>query len=197
CAIRRNGLRQDYSVNYSGGAEKSNYYISLNYLDDQGYSFESDFNRVSGRAKVDLNPKPWLKTGINIGGTMTKTTLANLDAGINENPFYIDLLMGPIYPIHLHDPTSGEYILDEFGHPAYDSREQGPMFTGRNIIAETLLNSLYNKRNALNGRTFAEISFLEDFKLSTNLAVDINNFEYLFYRNDKIGDGKNVGGRTN
>lgn len=196
-AIRRDGVRQDYSINYIGGAEKSKYYISLNYLDDEGYSMESDFNRITGRVKVDLNPKPWLKSGLNIGGTMTKTTLANMDAGINENPFYVDLLMGPIYPIHLHDAATGDLLLGEDGKPLFDEREMGPTFTGRNIVAETMLNTLFNKRNAINGRTFVEITFLNDFKFSTNLAADINNFEYLFYRNNKIGDGKGVGGRSN
>lgn len=195
-AIRRSGLRQDYSLAYSGGTEKSSYYVSLNYLDDEGYSIESDFNRVTGRVKVDLTPKPWLRSGFNIGGAVTKTTLANLDAGINENPFYIDLLMGPIYPIHKHDPETGAYLLDENGERIFDDREYGPVFTGRNIVAETLLNTLFNKRNALNGRTFAEVSFLKDFKFTTNLAIDINNFEYLFYRNNQIGDGRAVGGRT-
>jgi len=194
-AMQRTGIRQNYSLGFRGGAEKSTYFVSMDYLDDKGFSKASDFNRITGRAKVDFQPKKWLKAGANLAGTLSKTLSANEDAGINENPFYVDLLMAPIYPVYKHDAT-GAFIYDEAGEKVFDDGEQRPQFQGRNILAETLANQLYNKRNALNARTYAEVSFLNDFKFTANFAVDMNNYEYLFYRNPDIGDGKTVNGRT-
>jgi len=195
-AMQRTGVRQNYSLGFRGGAEKSTYFVSMDYLDDKGFSKMSDFNRLTGRAKVDIQPKKWLKAGVNLAGTLSKTLSANEDAGINENPFYVDLLMAPIYPVYKHDAT-GAFVLDEKGEKVYDDGELRPQFQGRNILAETMANQLYNKRNALNARTYAEVTFLKDFKFTANLSVDLNNYEYLFYRNPEIGDGKSVNGSTN
>ncbi|WP_158280756.1 SusC/RagA family TonB-linked outer membrane protein [Pararcticibacter amylolyticus] len=194
--MQQTGLRQDYSLGLNGGTEKSTYYVSLNYLDDKGYSKQTAFNRITGRAKIDAQPKKWFKSGVNIAGTISKTDLANEDAGLNENPFYVDLLMGPIYPVYQHDPSTGEFLYDDKGEKMYDDGEFRPIYQGRNILAETSYNKLYNKRNALNGRGYAEVSFLKNFKLTFNAAVDLNNYEYLFYRNRIIGDGKSLNGRT-
>ncbi|UEG52184.1 TonB-dependent receptor [Mucilaginibacter daejeonensis] len=194
-AMQQTGVRQNYSLGLRGGAERSSYYGSVDYLNDKGYSKGSDFNRITGRAKLDLSPKKWLKAGINMSGTISKTLLANEDAGINENPFYVDLLMAPIYPVYKHD-AQGNYVYDATGNKAFDNGELRPVFQGRNIVAETMLNQLYNKRNAIGGRTYLEVTLLPGLKATANLAVDVNNYEYLFYRNPTIGDGVSVNGRT-
>ncbi len=195
-AMQQTGVRQNYSVGLRGGTEKTTYFASMDYLDDKGFSKKSDFNRVTGRAKVDMQPKKWLKSGVNISGTVSKTLLANEDAGLNENPFYVDLLMAPIYPVYKHDPVTGDFIYGEDGQKVYDDGELRPNFQGRNILAETMANEMYNKRNALNGRTYAEITFFKGLKFTTNLSVDLNNYEYLFFRDPRYGDGRTSNGRT-
>jgi len=142
-----------------------------------------------------MAPKKWFKSGLNVSGTLSKTLLANEDAGINENPFYVDLLTAPIYPVYKHD-ANGAYLYDVAGDKIFDDGELRPVFQGRNILAETMANQLYNKRNALSGRSYAEVTFFKGLKLTNNLAIDVNNYEYLFYRNPDIGDGKSVNGRT-
>jgi len=199
-AMERTGVRSDYSLGLNGGGAKSTYYMSFNYLDDKGYSKESDFNRITGRVKLDASPRKWFKAGLNVSGTLSKSTLANEGNGINENPFYVDLLMAPIYPVYLHDAT-GAFLLDENGDKMYDYGETSgrPIFPSRHVLAETLLNQLYNKRNALNGRGYTEISLMKDLKFTANFSLDVNNYEFLFNRNNTIGDSKGIGrtSRTN
>ena len=194
-AVRRTGTRNDYLMSYSGGTDKSNYYVSLNYLDEKGFSIGSDFNRVTGRVKVNSSPKKWFNTGFNVAGTLSKTKTANEDGGIWENPFYPSLIFAPIYPIYEHDAT-GAIVLDENGNKVYDKGDLRPISPGRNVVAETGLNDLWNKRNMLSGRAFAEVKFLKDFRFTTNLNVDINTYNFNRYRNNKIGDMVSVGGRT-
>jgi len=195
-AMEQTGIRQNYSLGVRGGSGKMTYFSSVDYLSDKGFSKKSDFNRTTGRVKIDAQPKTWFKSGVNVSGTLSKTLLANEDAGINENPFYVDLLMAPIYPVYKHDPQTGEFLYDENGEKIYDDGELRPQFQGRNILAETMANQMYNKRNALNGRTYAEITFLKGLKFTTNVSADLNNYEYLFYRNPEIGDGRTANGRT-
>lgn len=195
-AIQQTGVRQNYSLNMRGGSEKTTYFASLDYLDDKGFAKKSDFNRVTGRAKVDMQPKKWFKSGVNMSGTLSKTLLANEDAGLNENPFYVDLLMAPIYPVYKHDPVTGDFIYGEDGEKVYDDGELRPNFQGRNILAETMANEMYNKRNALNGRSYVEITFFKGLKLTTNFSADMSNYEYLFFRDPRYGDGRTSNGRT-
>lgn len=194
-AVRRTGTRDDYLMSASGGTDKSNYYVSLNYLKEQGFSIGSDFNRITGRVKVNSQPKKWFNTGFNVAGTISKTKTANEDGGTWENPFYPGLILAPIFPLYEHD-ASGAFVLDDNGNKIYDSGDLRPFSPGRNIVAETELNELWNKRNLLSGRAFAEIKFLNDFRFTTNVNVDINTYSFSRYRNNKIGDMVSVGGRS-
>ena len=76
------------------------------------------------RANVNIKPTKWLKTGFNVAATRSSSTTANTQdnsAGYN-NPFFFSRNIGPVYPIHEHDMTTGEYILDSNGNKVYDYR---------------------------------------------------------------------------
>ena len=57
--LLRTGLGQEYQVDYSGGNEKVTYFISGNYLDQEGILINSDFKRYSLRTnlKASLSEK--------------------------------------------------------------------------------------------------------------------------------------------
>ncbi|WP_406823758.1 TonB-dependent receptor [Pedobacter sp. KACC 23697] len=195
-ALRRTGLRSEYNLNYRGGRNKSDFFASLNYLKDEGYSVLTDFNRYSGRVNVNSQVNKWIKTGMNVSGSVQKTKVGNEDSGIWENPFYTDLIFGPIYAVHKHNPD-GSYILDASGNKVYDEGYTRPIAPGRNVIAETEYNDNFTERNFLSGRTYAEISFLKNFKFTTNLSLDLNNYKFNVFDSPKIGDGLTSNGRSN
>lgn len=78
--------------------------------------------------------------------------------------------IAPIYPIHLHDAITGEYILDANGNKQYDggeyvdangnvhtTREQ---YADRHVIWENELNSDKTVRNTLEATACASSIFL-------------------------------------
>lgn len=74
---------QEHNLNINGGGEKSQYYVSTNYLNQDGnlrYGKDS-FERVSTNAKFNAQPYEWLDIEVN-----TKYVHTNLD-----NPLYTDL----------------------------------------------------------------------------------------------------------
>ncbi|MCC9168583.1 SusC/RagA family TonB-linked outer membrane protein [Pontibacter harenae] len=199
--ITRAGSRADYNISYSGGSEKSDYYVSLGYLNDKGFAIRTDYERVTGRVNVNTQPLNWFKGGLNIAGTVTNSNqVATTGSTTFVNPFFLSRTMGPIYPVYAHDPLTGEYILDENGQRIYDlgsmsdlglpTRANSP---GRHIIAETNLNDYGFNRNVLSARTYGEIYFLKDFKFTTNLSVDITNNNNKTYQNTLVGDGAPAG----
>jgi len=194
--LRRTGLRSEYNVNYRGGSNKSDFFGSLNYLTDEGYSVLTDFNRYSGRVNMNSQIKKWIKTGINLSGSVQKTKVGNEDSGIWENPFYTDLIFAPIYAVHKHN-ADGSYVMDALGNQVYDEGYTRPIAPGRNVLAETEFNENFTERNFVSGRTYAEISFLKNFKLTTNFSLDLNNYKFSAFDSPIIGDGLTSNGRSN
>src|SRR5690606_36214891 len=75
-AMQRVGKRTDANVNMGGSDEKTDYYVSLGYLNDEGYILNSDFERFNGRINVNSQIKDWLKAGVNISGATSQGSLA-------------------------------------------------------------------------------------------------------------------------
>ncbi|WP_143309818.1 SusC/RagA family TonB-linked outer membrane protein [Chitinophaga vietnamensis] len=200
-AVTRTGSRGEYGLAYSGGSEKTDYYVSLNYLKEKGYVINSDFERIASRININTQATSWFKTGVNISGTFVKSNQTDVSSSTGYvNPIFFSRNIGPIYPIYQHDPVTGAYLLDADGNRMYDiGANRGPGASpGRHTIAENLLNDNSFKRNILSGRTFGEITFLKDFKFTTSIAVDVTNYRGNGFLNTIVGDGapSGVGSRT-
>lgn len=65
----RNALTQSYQLSISGANDKFNYYVSGNYLNQEGVMIGDDFQRASILAKMEANLTDYIKAGININGT--------------------------------------------------------------------------------------------------------------------------------
>lgn len=207
-AIQRTGKRKEANMNLSGSNEKTNYFSSLGYLDEEGYLLNSDFRRFSGRMNIDSKVKNWLRLGVNMYGTGSAGKLA-LDAGSSSgnanaiaNPFNFIRGMGAIYPIHAFDPITGEPIIDpktgkqyyDYGlHPGAINRPNAAS-PGRNVIYETMLNHRDNTRVLLGGRAYADITFLKYFTFTPSVSVDISNRNFDYTYNNIVGDGVSYAG---
>jgi TonB-dependent SusC/RagA subfamily outer membrane receptor len=45
--LMRNGNRKDYSVNFNGGSDKSDYFLSMGYVKEDGYTIKTNFERYT------------------------------------------------------------------------------------------------------------------------------------------------------
>ena len=197
--IERTGYRQEYVISGDGAYEKGDFYFSASYLNEEGYIKNSGFERLTGRANVNLKPTKWFKTGFSISGTHQVTDLTNGDdTGAYTNPFVYARNMAPVYPVHLHDMSTGDYILDDTGNLVYDDGvENGrPQNNGRHMIWENELNMDRTYRNTLNAQLYAEINFLKDFTFTLKGDLNVRNTENRSYDNAIIGDGQGNNGRS-
>ena len=199
--LTRNATRNEYSLNFSGGLDKTDYFVSFNYLKENGYIKRSDFERFSVRTNVNSQVKSWLKTGMNMAFTRSGGLFASTD-GSNSivNPFFFASRMGPIFPVYMYDRSKlGSYLLDGNGQKQYDygnstgfTRPSGA-YGGRHTIAENELSDERFTRNVFNGRSYAEFKLYEGLKFTTNFAADVQNRMDLTYQNKIIGDGAPAG----
>lgn len=202
--LMRNGTRKDYSINFSGGADKTDYFFSMGYLNESGYTIRSDFERFSARLNLNVQPLSWFKTGLNISGNHSISNTAS-DGGSTSfvNPFFYSRNIGPIYPVYAHNMTTGEYLLDGTGKRFWDLGNMGGTmgvpnrpsggFAGRHALAETVLNEQNFRRTVVSARQYADITFLRDFKFTNNVSVDFQNQYDGSFENTLVGDGAPAG----
>jgi TonB-linked SusC/RagA family outer membrane protein len=192
----RRGFRNEESVNISGKSGSTSYYLSLGYLDENSYITASDFQRYTGRLKLEQEVTSWLRTGANLSYAKVymnnpwvssrATSFANIFFFAQQNP--------PVYPIYQYDKTTGKAILDKNGNRQYEFNT--PFSPGTNPLS-TLENDVHDSDYDYSTTLgFAEISFLNDFKLRLNASAETCNvFENLF-QTSIGGDAQNVGGRS-
>ncbi|WP_372746315.1 SusC/RagA family TonB-linked outer membrane protein [Lutibacter sp.] len=192
-AITRLGSRQNYDINYQGGTDKSDYFVSLGYLNEEGYIKNSDFERISGRVNVNYQANKWLKTGLNIGATTStgnQSQATDAQSSSFVNPIRFTRNIGPIYNIYQHDAT-GAYVLDDNGDRIYDLTASRPSGAsgGRHIVAEIDWNKDIDEITSLNGKTFFDIKLMEGLVFTTNVSFDQRNLYNTVFWNKEVGDG--------
>ena len=191
----RTGRRNEYNLSYSSGFNNTDMYASLNFLQDEGWGLRSSMDRYQARINVNSQLTKWLKGGVNVQANHNKYNNASTGSGI-VNPFYFSRGIAPIYPVHVHDPVTGEFILDENGDKIYDIGDLSAQFglsrpfnSGRHAIAENLWNLGRQTREAINARSYLEVNFLPWLTFRTSLAADITNNRIEGYDNTIVGDG--------
>jgi len=65
--LYRTAQTKDYGVSMSGGADKASYYASVRYLDQEGISYGNKQRSGQARLNVEITPKDWFKSGMEIG----------------------------------------------------------------------------------------------------------------------------------
>ena len=199
------GYRQEYNFNANGATEKSDYLVSLGYLDEQGYLKTSGFDRLSARLSANIQPAEWLKVGVSLNATHQNFNAGYGTGNANTNPFNFCRKISPIYPVHAHNLTTGEYYLDGMGNLMYDggsyidpdgqvvnTRNQYP---DRHIIWENQLNTDKIIRNTVNSIAYANIILPYNFTLSLKGSLNLSNDSENKYYSAVIGDGKANNGR--
>ena len=199
------GYRQEYNFNANGATEKSDYLVSLGYLDEQGYLKTSGFDRLSARLSGNIQPADWLKVGVSLNATHQNFNAGYGTGNANTNPFNFCRKISPIYPVHAHNLTTGEYYLDGMGNLMYDggsyidpdgqvvhTRNQYP---DRHIIWENQLNTDKIIRNTVNSIAYANIILPYNFTLSLKGSLNLSNDSENKYYSAVIGDGKANNGR--
>ncbi len=205
-AAFKTGYRQEYNLGYNTKTDKSDTYASFGYLNDDGYMIKTNFERYSGRLNYNVYPVKWFKSGINLSFTRTLSNYSTATSGNTSS--YSNLTrfvrnMAPIYPVHKHDLTTGDY-LDANGNVTtnpdeyvYDYDGNRLSDSGRDAVAETEFNERKLVRVNEMGHAYVTVTPLKGLDVTVN--YNINNLDYRrkVYENPYVGDGTAGPGRLN
>ena len=200
-ATRDNPIRSDYQLSISGGTEKSQYLMSMGYLDEKGLVENSKFSRFTGRLNLDSEVKEWMKAGMSAAYSKTKQNYLTDEGTSYNNVWYSAASIAPIYPVYLRN-EAGELILDADGKKQYDYGENRPYANNFNSIATLFDDSRRYNLDNMSGRTYFifdtdrdDVGILKDLSFTMNFGFDYYHSNQLIYNNPYHGDGASVGGR--
>ena len=192
-AAYHNSLRQEYNLSVAKGGDQTNFYLSASYLDNQGITPQSGFQRFTGRLSADTQAKPWLKISGDMSYTHYEMDAYGSDEGSTNstgNPFAFATSIAPIYPVYKRD-AQGNIMKDSDGLTLYDYGSYAgmtrPTFTGANAIGDAAFNRDYSKGNALSASGAVEVKLPYGFRVTANQALDYTEYLSTSFTNPFYG----------
>lgn len=193
--IFRTGFQHNHSLSASGGTDKSQYYVSFGFTEQEGIVRANDLNRLSLKADLTQQATKWLRIGLN--GQMTHTKLNGIMNGENSlgGVGFAGVRMLPNVSVYNADDPTGYNI---------DAENRKALGRGSNLsyIDNGIQNIVWALDNNVNRTTntrtigggWAEITFTEGLTFKTQAGLDIANVRDFMYWDSESGDGLGYGG---
>lgn len=187
-ALSQDAHYTDISASISGGSERTKYYFSLGYLNDQGAYICSGFKRYNLRTNITTDLRKWLQVGLNVSATHSVQDYPKQDDTTTSNIVLAARSIPSFYPVYERDLTTGEYLLDENGNRIYDyGNYRKGSYNGYNFAQSMLYDKKEYKRDAASIRGYLQITPLEGLSYKMSLNIDYNSRFSHFYNNPTYG----------
>ena len=181
--IFRNSMIQNHQVTMSGGSDLSNYYVSLNYLNNEGVIRESGEKKYNARINYGLTPNDRLNINLNLSINRSEIDNVKMGRGTNEN-------VGLMASALLFDPTIGPEVNDE-GY--YDVN---PLVAIEN--PEAILQGWDQQvsSNRIYATGSIDYKIIDGLTATARFGTNISDARRDLYENDKFQVGRGVNGRS-
>ena len=201
-------FRQEYNVSIAAATEKSNFFASFGYLNNNGITDGSNMYRYTARLRADYQAKKWLKVGANMSYTNFSwfgASSSNEGDGSTGDVFAAVADMAPIYPVYIRDGEGNiMYEDNKAGHGYYGKEydEKWPIYDtgdgrtwGLTRFSGSMSNPLQNiwldeansEGNAFSVNGYADFILYEGLKLTINGAVTIDETRTTSMKNPYYG----------
>lgn len=161
--FNNNAPSQSYELSVNGATDKTNYYVSAGFFDQDGITIGSSFRRYNLRANIENRAKEWLKLG-------TNTLLAYEDVEQAEDGEYA--LYAPISASHFMLPYWRPYNEDGSLASQNDGEWAG---TGQNPIEWMENNPVKHKTYKVISSLYAEVTPIENLVIRSQFGVDYSH----------------------
>jgi hypothetical protein len=172
-------MRQDYSLSFSGGNDKTKYFVHGGYIKQEGQVITSKFERINTRLNAETKVKDWLKLGTKSAFSYSNQNFPNQKGNAFANNAQYIRSMSNIYPVYMRD-GAGSFLLDQDNNPEYDFGENQrgrtvnvnrPVLQPSNLVAPALLNDIQRQRYYSNLNGYVDITFFERFYASQQYVL--------------------------
>ncbi|MDR2859626.1 MAG: TonB-dependent receptor [Mediterranea sp.] len=190
-AVFKTAPTKDYNININGSTDKTDYFFSVGYTDQDGIAPAGDFKRYSGKTNINTQVTSWFKAGLNatFSQSIQNTTMAG-SAG--AGPLNNALAFTNAVPIYIID-TQGNPILDADGKKQYNFTN--PVNLDFNPLAIPFMDTHRSKFYRLLASAYANITFFKGLDFKTVISPDYISTDEHRYWNKLHGNGPAYNGR--
>ena len=170
----KTGQTQEYNLSAKGGTQKTQYYMSLGYMNQGSIIADGKYERITARLNINSEILPKLRIGTNLGYTYGDQKTPN---GSVTDVFALDVMRGtPLNPAYTKD---GCFALPDGTTLSYVGDVQGG-----NPLASMLSNEIHQTSNNIVGNMFLEWDIIKGLKWKGdfNAAISLYDFNGWFGR---------------
>lgn len=183
--VYRTGMVSNNQVSVAGGTDKSKYYISGTYYDQDGVVLNSAYERFSFLSNIDVNITDKLKAGINVFGRRTSNNgVATQSASGGAGG------AGVISAAYRFTPDLG--IYDANGD--YETNNIGDEIDNAYALAKEKVNE--TKTDDYRANLFAEYEILKGLSFKTTFGFSTTNRMQGQFTPTTLINGRGVGGEA-
>jgi TonB-linked SusC/RagA family outer membrane protein len=162
-----NAMMQKHQLSLSGGTGTTTYYLSGEYLKQDGVALGSGFNRGSFRLNLDNKPREWITLGANLSFNQTNEKLTTSSEGVIADA----LQLTPQIPVKdLNGNWGGSNDIN-------GATQYAPV----NPIAIASVRTNTNRRRQFLGGLNAAVTLAKGLTLRTSFNTDINYGNSVFF----------------
>ncbi len=191
--VYRTAFSQNHNVTVTGGSEKTTYYFSAGFSDQDGFLKSNSFQRRSGRLNLDHEATKWLKLSANINFTnsMNKAPNSGSYAGgafATSGLGRIAVAQVPNLPAYNED---GSYNIEN-NTVGRKNNLLPAQFPNPAVLRDLDKNT--SETNRILSNLGAEVKLLPGLTFKTSYSWDRRNTEDIRFWNPYNGDGWSAGG---
>jgi TonB-linked SusC/RagA family outer membrane protein len=176
-AALRTAGSQNHQISFSGGDEKTRYFLSGNFTDQDGILVNTDFKRYAGRLNLERDVLRNLTLSLNLNVSKLNQN------GLNGYPTYANNLSNPFEAIVRTSPANPIYAAD--GSFNYHNRyELGDLVKGdvtTNALSDLVSTTAQNLANTLLGNFALRYAIIPSLTLKLAAGTNIANTTQNYY----------------
>lgn len=167
----RNAAIQNHQLNFSGGNDKTQILLSLNYFDQDGIVRHSKFDRYAIRMNLDHTVKKWLKIGTtttftrSVNNRIQTGSVNNDGGGLTQSLVGAALSAPPV--LKPYNDDGNVYPWKEQPYGSYYSELRNPVLG--------LQATDVTRTNMVLSNFYLDLFLLKGLKYRMNLSVNTNN----------------------
>ncbi|KFF17811.1 SusC/RagA family TonB-linked outer membrane protein [Chryseobacterium sp. JM1] len=164
--LYRNAINKQYGLSVSGGSDRSDYYFSLGYYDEQGTTIGTGFERYNLTLKNNYKLSDKLNAGISIFGTNSERTSFVTDADASINPINYSRNANPYLSPYNAD---GSYRYDQDIDGLRDA------YVPFNFLEERENTNYTLKNRSIKGILDLEYKITKDLKITSQFGMQYDS----------------------
>lgn len=193
--VFRTAFQHSHAFSASGGTDKTTYYFSLGYSNQEGIGRANSLERYSVRTNLQTKVTSFLDFGLQAG----------LTNQINSGPLTgSNNLSGNIFGVIRMHPNVP--ALDPNDPTGYNIDDQNDRSLGRGPNLGTIANGIPNIRFVLDnnvrkattyrglGNVFLDFKLVDNLRFRTQLGADLTLVDDFLFNDPRHGDGQGSGG---